>query len=58
MDFEPFTRNIAWIAAMCEVLEEPKERKERCPYLRTALSSTINYSDSRITAIMLDNQPE
>jgi hypothetical protein len=46
MDFEPFTRNIAWIAAMCEVLEEPKERKERCPYLRTALSSTINDPDS------------
>jgi hypothetical protein len=28
--------------AVCEVLEEPGERKERWPYLRAALSSTID----------------
>jgi hypothetical protein len=29
---------------MCDVLEEPGERKERWLYLRAALSSTIGYT--------------
>jgi hypothetical protein len=41
MEIQPFTRNIAWIAAVGDVLEMPVERKERWPYLREALSSTI-----------------
>jgi hypothetical protein len=53
MGFEPFTRNIAWIAAMCEVLEEPKERKERWLYLRAALSSTIYMRKISISSFAL-----
>jgi hypothetical protein len=37
---------------MCGILEEPGETKERWPYLRAALSSTINYTDSQCAAIM------
>jgi hypothetical protein len=50
MEFGPFTGNIAWIAAVWEVLEVSGERKERWPYLRAALSSTINYTDFHYTA--------
>jgi hypothetical protein len=46
MEFEPLTGNIARIAAVCEVLKVSGERKERWLYLRAALSSTIDSTDS------------
>jgi hypothetical protein len=44
MEFEPLTGNIAGIAALCEVWKMPGEIKQRWPYLRTALSSTMIYT--------------